>query len=214
MRYDAVIFDLDGTLLDTLGDLHAGVNHALALNDFPERTLEEIRIFVGNGIRNLMGKAVPGSFENPLFEKVFEDFKSYYSAHCRDLTHPYRGIEELTGELHRRGLKLAIVSNKRDAEVKNLNEEFFGDQFVTALGEREGVARKPAPDSVLHVMELLGVSRERTLYVGDSEVDVRTAENAGVDCVAVTWGFRTREELLEAGAEVLIDSPLELLEKL
>jgi len=214
MRYEAVIFDLDGTLLDTLEDLRSSVNHALRLHGFPERSYEEIRTFVGNGVRNLMLKAVPAGTEGALFEQVFSDFKSYYAEHWCELTCPYSGIEEIVQELHSRGVKLAVVSNKSDAEVKKLCAEFFGPFILSAVGERPGIARKPAPDSVLHTLEELGVSREQTLYVGDSEVDVRTAHNAGLDCASVTWGFRTRDELKEAGAELFIDRPSELLKLL
>ncbi len=211
MKYEAIIFDLDGTLLDTLRDLRVSVNYALTLHGYPERSLEEIRTFVGNGVRNLMTKALPGGAENPAFEQVFCDFKSHYAVHFRDLTCPYDGIMELVDEAARRGLKMAIVSNKSDVEVKKLNEIFFGGKFHSAIGERPGVARKPAPDSVFDTLEALGVAREKALYVGDSEVDVRTARNAGLDCAAVTWGFRTREELLEVGATVFVDRPAEIL---
>ena len=211
MGYKAVVFDLDGTLLDTLEDLQNSVNHALGLHGFPERTYEEIRTFVGNGVRNLMKKSVPGGEADPAFEAVFADFKSHYAVHWRELTAPYDGVVPLVEELHRRGLKLAVVSNKTDAEVKNLCAEFFGGCMDCVRGEVPGVPRKPEPDGVFLALQALGVAREDALYVGDSEVDVRTARNAGLDCVAVTWGFRTREELKEAGAEVFIDTPSELL---
>jgi phosphoglycolate phosphatase len=212
MGYEAVVFDLDGTLLDTLEDLRSSVNYALRLHGFPERTYEEIRTFVGNGVRNLMLKAVPGGEAEPAFEAVFEDFKRHYAVHWRELTAPYDGVMPLVEELHRRGLKLAVVSNKSDAEVKNLCAEFFGDRIACVRGEVPGVPRKPEPDSVFLALKVLGTAREDALYVGDSEVDVRMARNAGLDCVAVTWGFRTREELEAAGAETFIDSPAELLE--
>ena len=212
MGYEAVVFDLDGTLLDTLEDLRSSVNHALRLHGFPERTYEEIRTFVGNGVRNLMLKAVPGGDAEPAFEAVFADFRSHYAVHWRELTAPYEGVVPLIEELHRRGLKLAVVSNKSDAEVKNLCTEFFGEKMASVRGEVPGVPRKPEPDSVFLALEALGVPREAALYVGDSEVDVRTARNAGLACAAVTWGFRTREELKEAGAETFIDTPAELLE--
>ncbi len=214
MKYDAVVFDLDGTLLDTLEDLRSSVNHALRLYGFPERTREEIRTFVGNGVRNLMLKAVPRGADEPRFEEVFAEFKAYYAEHWCEVTCPYAGIDELLDELCRRGLKLAVVSNKSDAEVKNLCARFFGPRILSALGERPGVARKPAPGSVLATLEALAVPEDRALYVGDSEVDVRTARNAGVDCVAVTWGFRSHEELREAGATDVIDSPDQLLSRL
>lgn len=212
MEYEAVVFDLDGTLLDTLEDLRSSVNHALRLHGFPERTYEEIRTFVGNGVRNLMLKAVPGGDAEPAFEAVFADFRSHYAVHWRERTAPYEGVMPLVEELHRRGMKLAVVSNKSDAEVKNLCAEFFGDKISCIRGEVPGVPRKPEPDSVFLALEALGVPREAALYVGDSEVDVHTARNAGLDCVAVTWGFRLREELEEAGAETFIDTPAELLE--
>jgi len=211
MKYDVIIFDLDGTLLDTLRDLSESVNYALTLHGYPARSQEEVRSFVGNGVRNLMNKALPGGFENPDFEQVFSDFKAHYAVHFRDLTCPYAGIMELMDELSLRGLRMAIVSNKNDVEVKKLNEIFFGGKFDSAIGERPDVARKPAPDSVLATLEFLGVAKERAVYVGDSEVDVLTARNAGLDCIAVTWGFRSRVELIEAGATVLIDKPMDIL---
>ena len=211
MKYDAVIFDLDGTLLDTLEDLRSSVNHALRAFGFPERSLEEIRTFVGNGVRNLMLKAVPGGADEARFEDVFAEFRRWYAVHWREVTCPYAGVVELMEELHGRGLKLAVVSNKSDAEVRKLCEEFFGGILSAVRGEVPGVPRKPAPDSVILVLESLGVERGRALYVGDSEVDVRTARNAGVKCAAVTWGFRTKEELTAEGADTFIDQPLELL---
>lgn len=212
MKYEAVIFDLDGTLLDTLEDLRSSVNHALRTFGLPERSLEEIRSFVGNGVRNLMLKAVPGGADEPRFEEIFAEFKRWYAVHWREVTCPYEGVVELVQELHRRGLKLAVVSNKSDAEVKKLCEEFFGGLLHCVRGEVTGVPRKPAPDSILLTLESLGVSREQALYVGDSEVDARTARNAQVALAAVTWGFRSREELSAEGATVFVDSPAELLE--
>jgi phosphoglycolate phosphatase len=211
MKYQAVIFDLDGTLLDTLEDLRCSVNHALRSFGLPERSLEEIRTFVGNGVRNLMIKAIPGGLEEPRFEDIFAEFKSHYAVHWRDFTRPYTGSVELVGELHRLGLKLAVVSNKTDAEVKNLCKEFFGEYISVVRGEMPGVPRKPAPDSVLLALESLGMDRRQALYVGDSEVDMRTARNADIDCVAVLWGFRSREELAAEGATVFIEHPSELL---
>ncbi|MBQ4077408.1 MAG: HAD family hydrolase [Mailhella sp.] len=211
MKYEAVVFDLDGTLLDTLEDLRNSVNYALRLHGFPERTYEEIRTFVGNGVRNLMLKAVPGGDATPSFEAVFADFRAHYAVHWRELTAPYEGVVPLVEELHRRGLKLAVVSNKSDAEVKNLCTEFFGGKISCVRGEVPEVPRKPAPDSVFLALQSLGVACGAALYVGDSEVDVRTACNAGLDCAAVTWGFRTKDELKEAGAETFVDVPAELL---
>ena len=209
---EAVIFDLDGTLLNTLEDLCDAVNVALKTNDMPERTLEEVRQFVGNGVRTLMVRAVPDGEDNPLFEKTFSDFKEYYEVHCKDKTGPYRGIVELMEVLHSRGIKMAIVSNKIDSAVKELNDFYFSEYTKVAIGEMEGVARKPAPDTALKALKELDVPAERAIYVGDSDVDIQTAKNAGIECVSVTWGFRDRTFLLEHGATKLIDYPLQLLQ--
>lgn len=211
MRYDTIIFDLDGTLLDTLEDLAAGVNHGLSTCTDMRRSLDEVRSFVGNGVRNLMRRSLPGGEENPHFEQAFAAFREYYAAHCRDNTRPYPQIMELLDELTRRGLKLGIVSNKSDREVKELNRAFFGGIFPSAVGEREGVRRKPEPDSLLETMKDLGSTPDSTLYVGDSEVDILTAVNAGVPCLSVTWGFRSEDFLKKSGATQIIHAPLELI---
>lgn len=212
MKYDTLLFDLDGTLFDTLDDLRNSVNHALKSAGFAERSREEIRTFVGNGVRNLMLKAVPEGTSEERFEAVFAEFRAYYALHCRDCSCPYPQIPALLEALKERGCRMAVISNKSDAEVKRLVEEYAHGFFLAAVGDRPGIPRKPAPDAVLRTMEELGGTPERTLYVGDSEVDILTARHAGLDCMAVTWGFRTREELIRAGATALIDSPLELLE--
>ena len=203
-----------GTLLNTLEDLCDAVNAALEINGMPKRTLEEVRNFVGNGVRNLMLRAVENGEDNPLFEKAFADFKKYYALHCKDKTVPYRGIIELLEVLQNRGIKMAIVSNKIDSAVKELNNFYFSEYTKTAIGEMEGVARKPAPDTALKALRELGVSADKAIYVGDSDVDIKTARNAGLDCVSVTWGFRDRDFLIENGATRLIDYPLQLLQYL
>ena len=212
MKYDTVIFDLDGTLLDTLEDLACSVNHGLSVCTDMRRSLDEVRGFVGNGVRRLMMRSLPGGEENPCFEKAFAAFREHYAAHCRDHTRPYPQIMELLEVLSSQGIRMAIVSNKADPEVKELNRTFFGGIFPAAVGEREGVRRKPEPDSLLEVMKELDAVPEHTLYVGDSEVDVLTAANAGVDCMAVTWGFRTQEHLRKSGAQRFIHHPLELVD--
>ena len=209
--YDTVIFDLDGTLLDTLEDLMLSVNHALEGRTGVRRSLQEVRSFVGNGVRRLMVLSLPGGEENPLFEEAMADFRTHYAAHCRDHTRPYPQIMELVETLRERGLKLGIVSNKPDAQVKELNARCFGGLFGAAMGEKEGVRRKPAPDSLFCAMEELGSTKSATLYAGDSEVDVMTARNAGVDCLSVTWGFRDRDVLEKAGAAHFINAPMELI---
>lgn len=211
MKIKTVIFDLDGTLLDTLEDLTDSVNHALLTFHMPARDIEEIRRFVGNGIRRLMMRAVPDGESNPDFESVFAEFRRYYDIHCNDKTKPYEGVLELTDALKRKNIQTAIVSNKVDSAVQTLNKRYF-PQIEVAVGDREGLQRKPAPDSVFMAMEAYHAKRAETIYVGDSEVDVETAKNAGIKCVSVLWGFRDREQLLESGAKILIKKPLELLE--
>ena len=212
MNIKAVIWDLDGTLLNTLDDLAASVNAALAMNGMPLRSTEEVRAFVGNGMRNLMMRAVPGGEANPAFDKALEDFTRHYGAHSRDRTRPYDGILEMLDRLSAAGVKHAIVSNKIDFAVKALSRAYFGERMCAAIGDDPSRARKPAPDSVFAAMREMGVTAQETVYVGDSDVDVLTARNAGVPCVAVLWGFRDEACLRAAGAERLARTPDELRE--
>lgn len=210
-KIDAVIFDLDGTLLDTLEDLKNSVNAALQEFDLPLRTLEEVRCFVGNGVRNLMIRAVPQGEEHPQFEEIFDAFKKHYAVHCNDTTGPYSNIMNLLEELQARGIRMGIVSNKIDSAVKELADIYFKGYMEAAIGEKEGVARKPAPDTALLAMKEMNVAPEHTLYVGDSDVDIETARNAGMKCISVSWGFRDEEFLLKHGAEHIIKRPLDFL---
>jgi phosphoglycolate phosphatase len=210
MKYSVVIFDLDGTLLDTLDDLTDSVNHVLSVFGWPLRTRDEVRAFVGNGLRNLMKKAVPEGEANPLFEEAAALQRTYYSSHSNLKTAPYRGIMELVERLRKDGVVMAIVSNKRQNAVNDLRDAYFNGYIDIAVGETENVRRKPYPDTVIKVMELTGRKKEECLYVGDSEVDILTADNAGIDCVAVSWGFRSREQLIESGASVIVDDTEEL----
>ena len=212
MNIKAVIWDLDGTLLNTLDDLAASVNAALAMNGMPLRSTEEVRAFVGNGIRRLMVRAVPDGEANPAFDKALEDFTRHYGAHSRDRTRPYDGILEMLDKLSAAGVKHAIVSNKIDFAVKALSRAYFGERMCAAIGDDPSRARKPAPDSVFAAMREMGVTAQETVYVGDSDVDVLTARNAGVSCVAVLWGFRDEACLRAAGAEKLARTPDELRE--
>ena len=200
-----IIFDLDGTLLDTLEDLHAAVNHTMAQFGCPSRTIEEVRRFVGNGVDQLVRLSLPGKDSDPPVEEVIAAYRTYYNAHCQEKTGPYAGILEaltaLAGEY-----PLAVVSNKPDSAVKPWCREYFGDLF--ALGERRETPRKPAPDMVWQAMAAIGV--EKCIYVGDSEVDILTAHNAGVPCLSVTWGFRDRDTLAQAGAAHYCDDPADL----
>ncbi len=210
--YEAIIFDLDGTLLDTLDDLHGSVNAALKKFGLPSRTREEVRSFVGNGIVKLMERSA-GAVEKELFDGVFAEFKRHYGEHCEDNTKPYEGIIELLRELQRRGVKTAVVSNKADFAVKKLAATYFDGLLLAAVGENEegGIRKKPAPDSLLTVLQQLGVEKGKAVYVGDSEVDIQTAKNAGMECISVTWGFKDREFLVENGGMRLIDTPKEIL---
>lgn len=209
-QYHTVIFDLDGTLLNTLEDLSNAVNYALKQYEMPPRTIEEIRQFVGNGVRTLMMRAVPQGVDNPRFEEVFSCFKKYYGEHCNDTTTPYAGIMELLKELQDKGYVLAIVSNKIDSAVKELQKRYFDGLISVAIGDREGVQRKPAPDTVLTAISELGVSKEEAVYVGDSDVDIMTAQNAGIPCISVLWGFRDKQFLLEHGARNMIEKPQDI----
>ncbi len=209
-RFDTVIFDLDGTLLNTLEDLMDAVNYALALYGLPRRTLDEVRRFVGNGVKLLVERSVPGGAGHPEFDRVFDAFRSYYSVHCNDKTAAYSGVLELLHRLKERGYALAIVSNKLDSAVKELNKIYFNGIVDVAVGEREGVLRKPAPDMVNAALRELGREKGSAVYVGDSEVDVLTARNAGLSCISVLWGFRDRKFLEEKGASVFVNDPAEI----
>lgn len=210
MNMRAVIWDLDGTLLNTLTDLAASVNAALAQNGMPPRGIEEVRAFVGNGIRKLMIRAVPGGEANPAFEKALQDFTNHYRVHSQDATRPYDGILETLDALAGEGVRHGIVSNKIDFAVKQLSTTYFGTRMCAAIGDDPSRERKPAPDSVLAAMREMGVTAQETVYVGDSDVDVHTARNAGLPCVAVLWGFRDEACLRAAGARYLAHTPQEL----
>lgn len=212
-QYDTYIFDLDGTLLNTLDDLASAVNYALRRNGMPEHSRDAVRRFVGNGVRMLMIRAVPDGELNPQFEEVFDSFREYYMHHSLDTTLPYDGISEMLATLRERGCRLAVVSNKFDAATKELCRHFFADTIDVAVGEHEaeGIRKKPAPDTVIEALNQLGVSRQNAVYVGDSDVDLETARNAGLPCISVLWGFRDRDFLLAHGATTLISSPTDLL---
>ncbi len=214
MKTKAVIFDLDGTLLDTLQDLYASVNHALTQFGLPQRSRQEVRQFLGNGIRRLIELSVPEGCDVRCTEEVLEEFCSYYLVHSLDNTRPYPGVEEMLDKCRTLGLRTAIVSNKLDPAVQDLRQRFFADNVDCAVGETSGTRRKPAPDMVQKVLADLGVSNEESVYVGDSEVDLQTAVNASLPCIAVSWGFRGREFLQLQGAETIIDNPTDLIQYL
>lgn len=214
MKYDAVIFDLDGTLTDTLADLRNSVNFALSRFGFPERTTEEIRSFVGNGVRRLIYLSVPDNTTDETSEECLSVFKEYYNANSLVETKPYDGITEMLTELKSRGVKTAVVTNKMHSAAVGIVEHFFGNLIDTTVGQIDGVSQKPKPDGIYKALEMLGTEKEKSVYAGDSEVDCITAKNAGIPCVGVTWGFRDREVLTENGAEYIADSVRELTELL
>lgn len=207
--YKAVIFDLDGTLLDTLKDLANSVNYALKECGYPERTTDEVRRFIGNGVIKLMKRAAPDGIGEEAFEKCFNTFRSHYLEHMYDNTKPYEGVEDMLYILKEKGIKTAVVSNKLHSGVVGLCEDFFSGQLTSAYGVNTEDERKPQPKNVFKALDDLGVSKEETVYVGDSEVDVQTAKNAGLECIGVTWGFRSENELKEAGAEYIAHTATE-----
>lgn len=211
MKYDTIIFDLDGTLLNTLEDLRDTLNDTLIQKGFNPRTLEDVRRFVGNGVRNLIIRSVPDTCSEEEVTSLFEEFVERYKNNMQNKTRPYDGIMELLLDLNRYNYKMAIVSNKFDAAVKALSKTYFGNLIPVAIGETVEVKRKPAPDCIYTAVKELGSDLRRTILVGDSETDVRTAKNAGIPCIGVTWGFRSREVLRSEGADYLIDTPREIL---
>ena len=207
MPYQTVVFDLDGTLLDTLEDLYRAVNAALESHSLPRRTRDEVRMFVGNGVEMLIRRAVPAECHEETILSILADFKAIYAAICKDNTKPYDGILPMLTALRDKGIRVAVVSNKFDAATKALCAEYFGDLVEVAIGERAGVRKKPAPDTVYEALKELGVTAEGAVYVGDSDVDIQTARNCGMPCISVTWGLRDKEFLIQNGAEALVDTP-------
>ncbi len=211
MKFNTVIFDLDGTLLNTLDDLRDSLNEVLVSNGYGSKSLEEVRRFVGNGVRNLVRRSVPEECTADEVTLIMEAFKENYRHNMQNKTRPYNGIMELLLDLNRFNYKIAIVSNKYDAAVKELSRTYFGNLFPVAIGETPEIKRKPAPDSIYTAVKELGSDLRSAVLVGDSETDVQTAKNAGIPCIGVTWGFRCREVLRSEGAAYLIDTPKELL---
>ena len=212
--YNVYIFDLDGTLLDTLQDLANSVNYALRQHHMPEHSIDDIRRFVGNGVRLLMERAIPDGARNPQFEATFATFRQHYMQHSLDTTRPYDGIPEMLRELKARGCKLAVVSNKMMAATQELIRHFF-PEIEVAIGEHEaaGIRKKPAPDTVFEALRQLDISLQPSsvTYVGDSDVDLATARNSGLPCISVLWGFRDRDFLLAHGATTFVEHPLDIL---
>ena len=211
MSYQTAVFDLDGTLLDTLEDLYLATNAALERHSLPRRSRDEVRLFVGNGVEMLIRRAVPAGTDEETILAVLADFKTTYAAICEDHTRPYDGILDMLAALRERRIRVAVVSNKFDAATKKLCEKYFGDLVEVAIGERAGVRKKPAPDTVYEALKELGVTAEGAVYIGDSDVDIQTARNCGMPCISVTWGLRDEEFLMGNGAKALVDTPERLL---
>lgn len=210
-RTTAVVFDLDGTLLDTLEDLASSTNYALGQFGFPLRSIDEVRSFVGNGVRKLIERSLPTAVDERTVDAVLDCFKQHYVGHCQVKTCLYPGVQQLLSVLKSKGYKLAIVSNKLQSGVDELYKRYFADYVQVAIGERDGLRRKPAPDMVLMALDELNVSKDEAVYVGDSEVDVATADAAGMACISVLWGFRDKAFLEHHGAQLFIREPLEML---
>ena len=213
-RINTVIFDMDGTVLNTLEDLTSSVNYVLDQFGMPKREENEFRQFFGNGIRYALQCAVLKGTAEELIDKMIPVFKEHYGIHCLDRTRPYEGVIALMKHLKENGYRMAIVSNKIDPAVKELNQRFFSEYVDVAIGEREGIQRKPAPDTVEQALRELGSTREESVYIGDSEVDLQTAQNAGIPCIAVLWGFRDREYLEENGASLFAEKPEDVIHAL
>lgn len=209
-KYDTIIFDFDGTLLDTLKDLMSSVNFVLNKYDFPCRNIDEIRGFVGNGVARLIELSIPEGLNNPKYEECLVDFRNHYSVNMQNNTDSYEGINEILEQLSKEGYKIGVASNKFDEALKELNKVYFGKYIKVAIGQSEKLRKKPAPDIVFKVLEELGSTVDKAIYVGDSEVDVKTAKNSGLICVGVTWGFRDKEVLKQEGADYIIDKPKQL----
>lgn len=208
--YKLAVFDMDGTILDTLEDLKDSTNFALEKCGYPVRTYDEVRRFVGNGIRKLIERAVPEGLTTEQIDRVHEVFTEHYKVHCADKTKAYDGIKPLLEKLRASGVKTAVVSNKADYGVQELCKEYFDGLFDYAVGEREGIRRKPAPDAVNEALRVLGIDKSEAVYIGDSDVDFETAKNAELPCISVLWGFRDEEFLREKGATLFVRDPAEI----
>jgi phosphoglycolate phosphatase len=212
VKYKAVLYDMDGTVLETLADLTDAVNFTLRHFNMPERSVKEVRRFLGNGARRLITLSVPEGTDEETLERVLQFYVPYYNEHCRIKTAPYPGITALMEQLKVDGVKQAVISNKPDASTRALAADFFGDLLELAVGESAAVRRKPAPDMVLAAVRELGLAVDDCVYVGDSEVDIATAKNAGMACISVAWGFRDEPELVASGASLIVRSTEELYE--
>ncbi len=206
-----IVWDMDGTVLNTLIDLRDSVNYVLRKYNMPEHTIEEYRRFFGSGIRYALECAVIEGTPSETIDEMLPIFKEHYDIHCLDNTCPYEGILDAMKKLKEKGYKMAIVSNKIDSAVKELNEKFFNEYVDVAIGETSGTKRKPAPDMVEQALNELGSTKDEAIYIGDSEVDLQTARNSNLPCISVLWGFRDKDYLIEQGATTFAETPEELV---
>lgn len=205
------IFDMDGTILNTIDDIAGAINYVLDIHGYPRRTVDEVKSFVGNGLKRALELSLPDGGAGDVLNQLFTELVAYYNEHSNIMTRPYEGIVEVIHKLREQGKIVAVVSNKRVEAVRDLCDIYFAGCFDMALGDQDGIARKPAPDMTNMVIEHYGILKDKCVYIGDSDVDLMTARNTEIDCIAVTWGFRTREFLVEHGATMIIDRPEELL---
>lgn len=212
MRYKLYIFDLDGTILDTLTDLWSAVNYTMRQFDYPTLTKEQVADRTGNGIARLVRLSLPEGVDEDTQKRALAIFKQYYVEHCADNTKPYEHIKDVIATLKESGAKCAVISNKADEAVQKLAKDYFDGLYDVVMGQKDGVRQKPYPDEVESVLKELDVKRQDAVYIGDSEVDVQTAKNAGLDLIAVSWGFRGKARLAESGANVIIDTPEQILQ--
>jgi len=210
-EFDIALFDLDGTVLYTLDDLHISANFALRQFGFPERTLAEVKAFVGNGMRKLIERSVPAGTSEDTVSKVLECFNAHYKVHCTDNTRVYDGVIDMLKSLRKSGIKTALVSNKSDYGVQILSKQYFDGLFDFSLGYKEEIEKKPSPSGVLYVLDKLKISIDRAIYIGDSDVDVETARNAKIPCISVTWGFRSKEFIRRFSPDYTVDTPNEII---
>lgn len=210
-KFKGIIFDMDGTILNTIEDITDSINYALNIYGYPTHSIDSVKKALGNGGRNLVNRLVPKDLGEQETLLVFHLYQSYYNEHSANKTRPYDGIIDLLIELKKRNYVLGVVSNKFQHLVTDLNKEMFLGLFDDAIGERKGIPIKPAPDMINHILGELNLNHDEVLFIGDSEVDIMTAQNASLACVGVTWGFRDRDELIKAGAKDLIDRPEELI---
>ncbi len=206
-----IVFDMDGTVLNTLEDLTVSMNYVLDRFNMPGHRLEEYRLFFGNGVKEALRLSLPEGASADIIDEMMVVFKEHYDAHCLDRTRPYDGIVDVMRQLKEKGYRLAIVSNKIDSAVKELNDRFFADYVDTALGEKTGINRKPAPDMVYAALKEMGSTKEESIYIGDSEVDLMTARNSELPCISVLWGFRDKKYLIEQGADCFADRPEDII---